>query len=263
MDVLQNWFGLLPSFLLGGYIGHLADVLSLAWHKEEPVFRKGYFKEFLKEITGESLLWPLIGRKRGFFKTVLEFCSCGAFTALFYSHYGLGFMFYLMMFLVFAFAVGLISDMQWREIPHELNHIIALVALLLVLIGKNSIWTFLLGAVPVVVMFGCGFVMYLIFPSRGFGIGGGDLRFLGSIGLLMGMPFATLLMVLGCLASIIIFLPMAIKNFFGKRTTTFIPMMVGLTSAFILMIFGHYLAIPENDIFPLLDYFSVAGKYLL
>jgi Flp pilus assembly protein protease CpaA len=248
-------------FVFGVYLAHLADVLAEAWHKEGPVFRKGAFLPFVKEIASGYRWWPLLGRKRSLFQWLPEVLVCGGLTIAFYLHYGWSFMFGLMVYVMFAFTVALISDMKWREIPHEINHLTALLAVIFLLIGKNSVITFLLGAVPVVILFSVGFVMYLIRPMRGFGIGGGDLRFIFSMGLLMGMPFATLLMTLGCASAVLLALPTLIRDMFGKAMT-YIPMMAGFSAAYILMILGHYLLAFEDDWFPMLDFLSIAGVYL-
>lgn len=242
-------------FVAGVYICHAADFFAAAWHEEKPVFHKGTFTNFIKQtFAGQNTLSVLlIGRKRNTW--LVESLAGGSLMVSFYGVFGLTSTFALMTFLLFAFAVGLISDLKWREIPHEINHLIAIVAVVNAIMGGfPSILCSLVGIIPTVLLLISTFVLYLIRPERGFGVGGGDLRFLFSTGMLLGISFSTVLLLLGCLFTVLFNIVCLVKDFrFG--TTTYAPMMVGFSMAYLVMLFGHYLVVPAYDMIPILTMF--------
>ena len=249
---MEEWLTLFAAFTIGIYLGHLADILALAWHSEEPVFRGGKFPSFWRSITEGNKWFCLIGRKRGVVNTLYQTLACGVLSVLIYNYFGLTENGLLLLYLVFAFMVAFISDVQWREIPHEINHITMGIAVLLLLTGEHSLLYFITGLIPAVIAFGVAFILYTTKPENGFGIGGGDLRFILSMGGLMGAFFAIFLLAIGSALVVVLNIASLVKDT-SLNTETFVPMMTGFAGSFLLMLFGHYFAPPEVSLFPMLD----------
>ena len=239
-------------FLLGVYLGHIADILALAWHSEEPVFRGGKFRPFWNSITSGNKWFCIVGRKRGIVSTLYETLVSGGLTVALYSYFGSSWMFLLMLYVMFAFMVAFISDMQWREIPHEINYATLGIAVLLVATGEHSMLFFVTGCIPAAVTFAVAFILYAIKPEAGFGMGGGDLRLILSMGCLLGVTFAMLLLLIGSVAAILINIASLIRDI-SSKSSSYIPMMTGFAAAYLIMLFGHYLTAVEDDLFPILD----------
>lgn len=240
-------------FVAGIYICHFADFFAAAWHEEAPVFHKGTFVNFIKQtFAGQNTLSVfLIGRKR---KTwLVESLAGGTLMVLSYGALGLTPTFATTSFLLFSFAVSLISDLKWREIPHEINHLITFVAVINAFMGGiTSILCSLIGIIPAVLWFITGFILYLFRPQKGFGIGGGDLRFIFSTGLLLGISFSTTLLLLGCFCTVLFNIACLIKDI-RTGSTTYAPMMIGFAMAYVVMLSCHYLILPAYDMIPMLS----------
>ena len=248
LSVQSPW--LLPLFIAAFAVASLiivqaAGFLSLAWHQKTPVFRsKAAWKAFLAEIQDAELpRWVVFGTKN-LLPLFLESIAIEFLMLLFLLVHGLSLSFLWMMILSFGFLVALVSDLSWREIPHEINHIIAITAVLNVIFNGNSAVCLALGLIPAILLVVAGLFLYWLFPSKGFGIGGGDVRFIASVGMLAGFQFVSLLLAIGSLLTIIIHLP-GLLHGFRKAGTTCVPMMAGFTGAFLLILGLHYLA-PED-----------------
>ena len=253
---MDEWLKLTLLFIIGVYLGHLADILALAWHSEEPVFRCGKFLAFWHNITEGNKWFCLIGRKRSLTSILYETIVCGILTVLIYARYEDTWTAFVMIYLMFAFMVAFISDIQWREIPHEINYITMSIAVVLLFIADDGLLSFVLSLIPAVIAFMVALTLYALRPDSGFGIGGGDLRFILSMGGLMGVFFAIFLLAIGSAIMILLNIASLIKDV-SENTETFVPMMTGFAGAFLIMLFGHYLAPPETGLFPMLDFLSV------
>lgn len=254
--IQENLFFFLLFGIIGFYLGHLADFFALAWHQENKVFSRKQFPIFFQQqISTKNPLWIFCGRKRDWITIILETGFCSVMTMTFFCIFGLSAKFMLMTFLMFSFMVALLSDISWREIPHEINYAIICVSLLNLLYGNNSIINFLLGFIPALLLVATGVILYFIRPQKGFGMGGGDIRFILSTGLLMGISFSTILLCLGSFIAIIMNLFYFFQNA-AKGASTYIPMMPGFSIAYLIMLFSHYLMAPANDLMPVLGLFT-------
>lgn len=146
----------------------------------------------------------------------------------------------LFMFLTWLFIVATVSDILYREIPDEL-HLIGFVFLF--------IYAFLYPLNPWDIALGIVFPAFflLLFSTivekwtKESVIGGGDIKFLMTVGALMGWEFATTLFVSGTCLLFFIFFAVIWQN---KRVgeSTYAPMMIGFSMAYFLMFCATFLS---------------------
>lgn len=227
-------------FLLGGFLADTAVLVSRIWHDE----KKGVWRSYLRGtdlIPMPNIIKPvlLLYGKR---EAILEL-ACAALSVKFLADYGFSSDLGLMLFLMWAFTVALFSDLCWREIPHELNYIVMGAAVLLALLGKISWISLLFGTMPAIILTVTAILLFMLRPKNGFGIGGGDLRFVLSTGMLMGAGFAGAMVFLGSLVVVVGGFGMLVRDL-RNGTATAVPMMVGFAAAYVVMLFDSYLDTP-------------------
>lgn len=238
------------------------NFLALAWHEDGPVFRNGKFTAFWERVTTEKPpYWVAFGiADSSFAVLILECLACQILFLAFLFVYGISPECVFFLLLTFFFGVALVSDLAWREIPHEGNHIIAILAIVNVLFFGNPLGNLLLGLVPAAAVLLVAAILYKIFPERGFGVGGGDIRFIASTGMLMGFPFTAILLTFGSFGTILVYF---VKYLHDRRkgVTTYVPMMVGFTIAYLVMLGTHYLIPVSMDMIPMLSLLTSIGVH--
>lgn len=258
----SSWGHLIAVSLLSIVLVDLAEFLSLAWHQESPVFRKGQFFAFCENLRERNdskwIVFKEDGPVRYWLQVVIKYPLFCFFLDRFYYHYGWSFEFVVMTLLFLSFYVALVSDLSWREIPHEINHFLVLLAVLNVIFGGNSVVNLLLGLIPALILLATAMIMYFLRPRIGFGVGGGDLRFIASTGMLMGFSFASVLLTLGSFVAIVTHIAALWKNLKTGKTTH-IPMMIGFMAAYLVMLWTHYFAPIDSDLLPMLSLFTNIG----
>ena len=130
-------------------------------------------------------------------------------------------------------ALLALSVIDWRtyEIPVAFNVFIGILGIIRLLTDYRHWYIYILGLVSV-----SGFLFIIYLASKGRGIGGGDVKLMAAVGLLIGLKLIVLSLVLGCLlGSVIHLLYMKLKD--KDHMLAFGPYLsMGI---FISMIVGH------------------------
>ena len=225
---------------IGMHLGHFAVICSDDWHI------KG---------SGNSLCYPGLavvrmgtGRNVPVLVPAMELLM-GFAAAGFFSIYGNTCMFWLLTSVTWIFMVATISDIRYREIPNELTVMAMAMMVVLAWGGWSTIGDIVAGMLPALAVLLNGILFSLITGRDS--IGGGDIKFLFSIGGLMGFGFASIILLVGCLILLFMYGVHLIEDIF-KGTRTECPMMAGFASAYFILLFSHYLVPPEFSVLYLL-----------
>lgn len=101
-----------------------------------------------------------------------------------------------------------IIDFRTYEIPVGINIVILILGVLRVILDYKHVTDYLLGLISV-----SGFLLLLYLITKGRGIGGGDIKLMAGVGLLLGVKLTILAFLLGCMiGSVIHVLRMKIKG---------------------------------------------------
>ncbi len=101
-----------------------------------------------------------------------------------------------------------IIDFRTYEIPVGINIVILILGVLRVILDYKHVTDYLLGLISV-----SGFLLLLYLITKGRGIGGGDIKLMAGVGLLLGVKLTILAFLLGCIiGSVIHVLRMKIKG---------------------------------------------------
>lgn len=246
-------------FISGLFFGTFANVCIKRWHDETPLFCAPTC-----DTCGHKIPWcdtvPVLSfilnkGKCGYCHTpiplqnlVVELVTGFTFLAIFTS-YGFSLEGIKMLLVAWMFIVGTVSDINYREVPNELT-LIALIAMpTFILLNVNSLLNTLWGVIPAIwiVLFAC---IVAHFTGQEDIIGGGDVKFMFSVGGLMGMEFVLLMFVLGCISLALMYGSFIIESAITKGAKgTSVPMLVGFSQAYTLMLLMHYLADARFDVF--------------
>ena len=159
----------------------------------------------------------------------------------------------VLMFVSWMYVVATVSDVNYREIPDELVIIAAPVMVLLVVLDINTYMETLLGLLPSISIILLMFVLSMIRGDGVWeGIGGGDIKFLCAVGGIMGIGFLIPMIFIASCMSVLIYGAYIVEDFI-THNRTYIPMMVGFSSAFILMLLMHYISSPSFDVLSLFE----------
>lgn len=237
----------------GGLIGDLAETFAEYCHGEEDK-TIGPWEISLRDFIPFPMFIRNLGKSPYRYQEKLPLrilCTelvCGFASIAIFFVYGFTIGYAMLMFMTFVFAVCLISDLRWREIPNEINIIMAVLAICLAVAGVINWEDLVTGMVPGLVCITAGIILFFIRPADGFGIGGGDLKFLLTTGMLMGSSFAFALICFGGFATLLFYGATFVADI-KNNTQTPVPMMVGFTTVFVFLMLTHYLSLPEFDMF--------------
>ena len=165
-----------------------------------------------------------------------------------------------LMFVTWLFIVATVSDVLYREVPDELTLISIPVMIGLVLCGENTWLDLGLGVLfPGVVFFILAMILEAVFDKLI--IGGGDIKFLFSIGGIMGIGFASSIFMIGCFCMVLIYFSTVIEDMVEDKQT-YVPMLVGFATAYFLVLMCHYLVAPEFDMANDVLYYLSGGMFM-
>lgn len=151
-----------------------------------------------------------------------------------------------LLFVSWLFIVATVSDILYYEVPDELTYISIPVMIGLVLCGENTWMDLGLGVLfPGVLFFVIAMIIEAILGKLV--IGGGDIKFLFSIGGIMGSGFAMAIFIIGCFCLSLIYFSKIIEDMVEDKHS-YVPMLVGFAMAYFLVLMCHYLVAPQFDI---------------
>lgn len=138
---------------------------------------------------------------------LVEFINGIFYVLVFYIH-GLTIESILFALLTSGLIVLSVIDFRTYEIPIGINIYILILGVLRVIFDYKHITDYILGFISV-----SGFLLLLYILTKGRGIGGGDIKLMAVVGLLLGLKLTILAFLLGCiLGSIIHVIRMKIKG---------------------------------------------------
>lgn len=226
----MSFFMLFIIFIVGIALAHFADFLAEYWHIEKQDERATIIAG-IKQQGLPSIIYR--GRKRPARQTLLETSFLSLYLVAVFSMHGISEQSLIFSVLLFSGLVAYLSDIRWREIPHEINYFMFAIATLLVLLGDKTLGEFLFGIVPFIILLTIAVAMSFIHGGNS-GLGGGDLRFVLATGVLGGFAFVSSLIGLGGLFAFV----------FGLTRKEYrengIPMMIGFLPASICILFFCY-----------------------
>ncbi len=218
---------------------------AIKWYENIPVLSYLYLKGKCSHCHVElSLQYPLI-----------EFITGCSFLAI-YSIYGLSANCLLLMFVTWLFIVATVSDINYREIPNELTLISIPVMILTVVFNINSVEAVLFGIAPAVLITIFMLIGSIANPAFIEYLGGGDIKFLFSVGGIMGIGFVLVLLFVSCFVLVLVYASYIIEDAVTDKQT-YVPMMVGFGITYFLMMMMHYLSSPQFDVLRLLGFFYI------
>lgn len=137
----------------------------------------------------------------------MELINGLCYVLIFYIH---GFTLESVLFALGTSALLVLSVIDFRtyEIPVGINIFILILGLLRVALDYRHMIDYILGFVSI-----SGFLLLLFLVTKGRGIGGGDIKLMAAVGLLLGLKLTILAFILGCvLGSVLHLLRMKIKG---------------------------------------------------
>ncbi|UOQ86161.1 prepilin peptidase [Gracilibacillus salinarum] len=174
---------------------------TLSWYELIPVvsfvIQKGKCRNCKERI---SVLYP-----------VVELLT-GIGFLLAYLYYGMSISLWITLCLISLFAIIIVSDFRYMMIPNRiLLAFLPIMVILRCLSPLDPWWSSLLGAVT-----GYGTVALIILISRG-GMGGGDMKLLGLLGILLGFPYILLAFFLANVIGLAFSLAILAKNGWRRK----------------------------------------------
>lgn len=258
------FFILFSIFFVGILVGSISNLCVARWHDRLPFFKTGA----ICETCGHSLKWYEFSAVFSYLFSKGKHSYCHAriplqnlfveiitgltFLAIYITE-GFTAESMVLMFVAWMYIVATVSDINYREIPDELVVIAAPVMVLLVALGINNYLETLFGLLPSI-----GVVILMLILSLFMGdeimegIGGGDIKFLIAVGGIMGIDFLIPMIFIASCMSVLIYGAYIVEDSI-THNRTYIPMMVGFSSAFILMLLTHYLSTASFDILTVLE----------
>ncbi|MFD2657486.1 prepilin peptidase [Gracilibacillus thailandensis] len=197
---------------------------TLRWYELIPVLsfilQKGKCRNCQQSI---SILYPLVELLTG-----IGFL-------LSYLHLGLSLDLWITFSLISLFSIVLVTDLRFMLIPNKiLLCFLPVFILFRVLQPLEPWWSSITGAIA-----GYGLLALIIIVSRG-GMGAGDMKLLGLLGIILGFPYILLAFfiatIIGLLSSMIMMLKSGFK---AKQEVPFGPAII--LGALITFLFGDYL----------------------
>ena len=249
---------------VGILVGSISNICIARWHDRQPFFKTGG----RCETCGHSLKWyeSCAVFSYLFFKGKHSYCNSRIplqnlfveiLTALtflvIYITKGFTAESMVLMFVSWMYVVATVSDVNYREIPDELVIIAAPVMVLLVALDINKYMETLLGLLPSISIIFLMLVLSMIMGDGVLeGIGGGDIKFLLAVGGIMGIGFLIPMIFIASCMSVLIYGAYIVEDSI-THNRTYIPMAVGFSSAFILMLLMHYTSSTSFDILTLFE----------
>ena len=249
---------------VGILVGSISNICIARWHDRQPFFKTGA----RCETCGHSLKWyeRCAVFSYLFFKGKHSYCNdriplqnlfVEILTALtflaIYITKGFTAESMVLMFVSWMYVVATVSDVNYREIPDELVIIAAPVMVLLVALDINTYTETLLGLLPSISIIFLMLVFSMIMGDGVLeGIGGGDIKFLLAVGGIMGIGFLIPMIFIASCMSVLIYGAYIVEDSI-THNRTYIPMMIGFSSAFILMLLMHYTSSTSFDILTLFE----------
>ena len=258
-------------FILGCCIGSFSNVGIYRWHVGTSVLKgRSHCDTCGKQISWYDnipiLSYVILGGKCRYCHAHLslqypfvEFLT-GITFLIIYSVLGPTILTAKLLFVSWLFIVATVSDILYREVPDELTLISIPVMIGLALSGENTWIDLGLGILFPGVIF---FVLAIIFEAL-LGkliIGGGDIKFLFSIGGIMGCGFATSIFIIGCFCMALIYFSTMVEDIVEKKQS-YVPMLVGFATAYFLILMCHYLVSPEFDIVNVFLSYLFGGMFM-
>ena len=249
---------------VGILVGSISNICIARWHDRQPFFKTGA----RCETCGHSLKWyeRCAVFSYLFFKGKHSYCNdriplqnlfveiitALTFLAIYitkgFTAESMG-----LMFVSWMYIVATVSDVNYREIPDELVIIAAPVMVLLVALDINTYTETLLGLLPSISIIFLMLVFSMIMGDGVLeGIGGGDIKFLLAVGGIMGIGFLIPMIFIASCMSVLIYGAYIVEDSI-THNRTYIPMMIGFSSAFILMLLMHYTSSTSFDILTLFE----------
>ena len=257
---MEIFFNLLV-FALGCCIGSFSNVCIYRWHMGTSVIKgRSHCDTCGNQISWYDnipiLSYCLLGGKCRHCHTQLSLqypfieLLTGLTFLMIYATLGNTILTVKLLFVSWLFIVATASDVLYREVPDELTLISLPVMLLLALVGENS-WAEL--GLGILFPGLCLFILAIIaeYMTNTLIIGGGDIKFLFSIGGLMGADFSMSIFILGCFALSIVYLSLFIED---EKKQSYVPMVVGFAIAYFCILLSHYLSSPEFDVIHMIPY---------
>lgn len=169
----------------------------LKWYDLIPLFSylslKGRCRKCGEKI---SLQYPLVELMNGIFYVLV------------FNTYGLTLESILFVLLTSSLIVLSIIDFRTYEIPVGINRFILILGMLRVIFDYKHVTDYIIGFLCV-----AGFLKLLYLITKGRGIGGGDIKLMAGVGLLLGYKLTILAFLLGCIiGSVIHVMRMKIKG---------------------------------------------------
>ena len=254
----------LSIFFIGILVGSISNLCVVRWHDRQPFFKTGA----RCETCGHSLKWyeRCAVFSYLFFKGKHSCCNdriplqnlfveilTGLIFLVIYITKGFTAESMVLMFVSWMYIVATVSDVNYREIPDELVMIAAPVIVLLVALGINTYLDALFGLLPSISIVFLMLILSLFMGDGAMeGIGGGDIKFLIAVGGVMGIDFLIPMIFIASCMSVLIYGAYIVEDLI-THNRTYIPMMVGFSSAFILMLLMHYTSSTSFDILTLFE----------
>jgi len=167
-------------------------------------------------------------------KSLMFSFFCGAAFDLFYVIKGLNIT--SVIYMLTALALISISLIDWMsyEIPPQFNVYIAALAIINLVLNYKDFANYLIGSVLV-----SGIFLIILLASKGRAMGGGDIKLMFALGLLLGWQKILLVMFLGSLLGSVIHIIIMKITGDNNRVLSFGPYLAA--GALIAMNFGDYL----------------------
>jgi len=259
---MEIFFDLLV-FMFGCCIGSFSNVCIYRWHVETSVVTGRSHCD----TCGKQIKWydniPILsyillkGKCRNCHTHLslqypfVELLTGLTFLAI-YSTLGNTLLTAKLLFVSWLFIVATVSDILYREVPDELTYISIPVMLVLALVRENSWIELGLGVLfPGIILLIIAVLADLVTDK--ILIGGGDIKFLFSIGGLMGAEFSMSILILGCFALALVYFSLFIEDR-AEGKQSYVPMLVGFAMAYAFILLSHYLASPTFDILNIITF---------
>ena len=237
------------ALILGMCVGSFSNVCIYRWLKgESVVFKPSHCRTCETPIKWYDNIplfsWIMLGGKCRHCGTPISVqypfveVITGLAYLLIFQKYGMVWESVLLMFTTWIFVVATISDIRQMEIPDELTIAALLFAPINWFFGNIELVQIAMGIVPAVFVY----VLALFLSHRNggdFPIGGGDLKFLFSLGILHGFMLPLAVLQIGAIMIGLIFINVLVSDL-SKGERTPVPMMAGFFPAYVYLFLMNF-----------------------
>lgn len=240
MDNIYIYYGLACVF--GVLVGSFLNVLILRIPEGEDVVRESSHCFSCGRILQPYELIPLVsyiaqgGKCRGCGEPVsIQYPLVEAGNALLWMglFWARGFSIHtvcLALVVSLLLAISVI-DARTMEIPPELNYSILALGIIITLVDRDFFGEHIVGLFAM----SCPLIFVFVF-TNGQGLGGGDVKLMGTCGLVLGWQYIWLAFVIGCISGSVIHL-LRMKFFYADRVMALGPYLS--FGVYVTMLFGH------------------------